>query len=334
MSQIERLEVVDAEIIDDDDLFTANDGPQSYGVVRGRYRFPPPPGWHPTKVIRRTPANPLGLPDWYRMTNVVSAFSDQERLQLWLEWKLFMGLRVADGVLFDEWMSERIEQMEPDAQKALANSYGERARRAAHADAAARRGTARHKMMDTYLTTGEVTGTRSMRQQLASAMAALERCGFTVMDTEFKVWHPAAGGTMGTSDARVMCQRTGQVGILDWKTQARFWTWQEIGGQLYGYDSAPWNWSGPPDDRGRWEEATPSTLLGHEDGQFAGQRVALVAHMPQAPGPGQVPVEIHEVSMEYGRGVLEVAERNLELRSVGRSTAVGRRPSGIRPPRG
>ena len=330
MSQTSAAEQVTP---DDDDLFTANDGPQSYGVVRGRYRFPPPPGWA-GRMPKPTAANPLGLPDWYRMTNVVSAFSDQERLQLWLEWKAFMGLRAADGLLFDEWMAEPIERLDDQAQKDLANRYAERARKAANADAAARRGTARHKMMDTYLTTGEITGTRSMQQQLASAMAALERCGFTVVDTEFKVWHPVAGGTMGTSDARVLCQRTGQVGILDWKTQARFWTWQEIGGQLFGYDSAPWTWTGPMDNRGSWEESIPSTLLGHPDGQLAGQRVALVAHMPQAPGPGQVPVEIHEVSMEYGRGVLEVAERNLELRSVGRSQAVGRRPSGIRPPMG
>jgi hypothetical protein len=287
----------------------------------GKYKYPPPPGIE----------LPKGWRGWMRMTNLAGAFSDQKALQVWLEWKSMMGLRVADGLLFDEWMAEPVEQLEPEAQKALATKYGERARVAAHADAAARRGTARHQMMDTYLKTGYETGTRSMRAQLASAVQALDECGLEVLDSEFRVWHPLAGGVVGTSDCKVMCRWTGQVGILDWKTQAKFFTWQNTAGQLYGYDSAPWIWRGPDTDEGHWERQEPNTLLGHPDGQFPGQRVALVAHMPQAPGPGQLPVEIHEVPMAYGEAVLVTAARNVELRSVGRSTAVGRRPAGIRP---
>jgi hypothetical protein len=57
-----------------------------------------------------------------------------------------------------------------------------------------------------------------------------------------------------------------------------------------------------------------------------------VAHMPQHPGPDQLPVEIHEVDMAYGKAVLECAARNIELRSVGRSQAESRRPAALRPP--
>lgn len=287
----------------------------------GKYKYPPPPGVSIPKVWR----------GWMRMTNLAGAFSDQKALQAWLEWKAFMGLRAADGLLFDEWMAEPVEAMETADQRELAGKYGERARQAAHADQAARRGTARHKMMDTYLTTGYETGTRSMRAQLASAVQALDECGLEVLDSEFRVWHPLAGGVMGTSDCKVMCRATGQMGILDWKTQAKFFTWQNTAGQLWGYDSAPWIWRGPDTVEGYWEAQGENTLLGHPDGQFPGQRVALVAHMPQEPGPGQLPVEIHEVSMDYGRHVLSVAALNVELRSVGRSTATGRRPAGIRP---
>lgn len=318
---------VDAEIVDDDDdLFTPVGGSvrTQYGLnpAETRYLFPPPPG------------QPYRKAGYRRMTKLVAAFSDQERLSLWLEWKAFMGMRVNDGLLFDEWMAEPAERMELEQQRDLANRYAAKAREAAGADSAARRGTARHQMMDTFLTKGEVTGTRSMRAQLASAMEALDRCGFEVVQSETRIWHPACDGTVGTLDVLVSCRRTGQVGILDWKTQARFWTWQEISGQLFGYDSAPWTWEGPADASGGWVESIPRTLLGHPDGLFPGRRVALVAHMPQQPGPGQLPVEIHEVDMTYGRRVLEVAAENIGLRSVGRSVAVGRRPSGIRPPQG
>ena len=189
--------MTDLAPVDDDDLFTPADGRLAtrYGLNDGgpRYIFSPPPG------------QPFRKSGYRRMTKVVSAFSDQERLQLWLEWKAFMGLRNGDGLLFDEWMAEPLEGMTPEAQKALANRYAEVAREAAGADAAARRGTARHKMMDTYLTTGQRTGTRPMRAQLDSALEALDRCGFEVVQSEFRVWHPVAGGTIVSSGCGSSC---------------------------------------------------------------------------------------------------------------------------------
>jgi hypothetical protein len=295
----------------------------AYGLDEkaGKYKYPPPPGI----VI------PKGWRGWMRMTNLAGAFSDQKALQDWLEWKEFMGLRAADGLLFDEWMAEPVDQMHPDAQKALAKEYAERARQAAHADAAARRGTARHKMMDTYYTTGYETGTRSMRAQLASAVEALDRAGLDMVETEFLVWNSIAGGVMGRSDGKVLCRETGQVGIIDWKTQKRFYTWQNTAGQTFGYDEAEWIWRGPDNSEGHWERQAPNTLLGRSP-ELEGRRVALVAHMPQVPGPDQLPVTIEEVDLEYGKDVLVVAARNVELRSIGRSTAAGRRPAARRPP--
>lgn len=290
-----------------DDLFDIAESEPAYGVRNHRYHFPAPPG-------------ETGK-SWMRMTRLVSAFSDQERLQLWLTWKAFEGLR-AHEVLFDEWMAEPLETMTDQDRKDLANLYAERARAAAKADEAARRGTARHKMMETWYQTGEVTGTRSMVAQLDSLKEALDKADLEVLETEFHVWHPAAGGTMGKSDARVMCRRTGQVGILDLKTQARFWTWQEICGQLYGYDSAPWNWAGPLSEQGEWvpsDYQDQPLLTGRPGTELAGKRVALVAHMPQAPGPGQLPVTLKQIPLDYGREVLECAARNVELRSRGRS---------------
>lgn len=316
-----------------DPLFEPAEAEPAYGVRAGRYRFPAPPGETGNS--------------WMRMSNLAAAFSDQERLQLWLTWKVFEGLREHETI-FDEWMAEPLDHLGEKERSALANLYAEKARQAAKADHAARRGTARHQMMENWYRAKVATGTRSMAAQRASAIECLDAHGFDVVRTEFKIWHPIAGGTMGTADAEIMCRRTGQYGILDWKTQARFWTWQEIAGQLCGYDSAPWVWEGPLSDEGRWvlserfagrwnhpltwrDPDRPSGLLGHPDGEFAGRRVALVAHMPQHPGPGQLPVTLHEVDLEYGRQVLECAARNVELRSIGRSVAIGRRVGVARP---
>jgi hypothetical protein len=308
----------------DDDLLEAAEPDPLYGLgehinrKRGRYHFPPPPG---------TP-DPKGN-GYMRMTNLASAFSDQERLQLWLEWHTLMGLRLRDGLLFDEWMAMPLEQMDTDEQRKITKEFAERVRDTNGANDGGRRGTAQHAVNETYLNTGEMIGTRTQKQRLESALEALDRCGFDVLpgSQEQRVWHPLAGGTIGTRDLRVLCRRTGQVGSADWKTQLRFWTYQEVAGQMYGYDSAPWWWVGPPDERGRWVRAEPSTLTGHPDGPFAGKPVAIVVHMPR----DSTQAVIKEVDLTYGRSVLTVAAQNTELRSIGRSVAVNRCPANDRP---
>lgn len=319
---------------DEDDFFDSAEPAPVYGLTRdnSRYRYPPPPGWTGTPP-RPSEVNPLGLPTWMRMTNLAGAFADQRALQLWLEWKLMMGLRAGDGLIFDEWMAEAIELLTPEEQKELSQQYAEAARNAAGASDGARRGTARHTMLEGYLKTGQVNGTRSMKLQMSSLLQALDAHGLDFLPgwSERRVWHPLAGGTMGTLDCGVMCRFTGQIGILDLKTQGRFYSFLEIAGQQYGYDSAPWVWTGPPDPTGFWTRNESWNLLGHPDGEYPGRRVALLAHMPQQPGPGQLPVRIIEVPLDYGQEVLEIAARNVELRSIGRSEAKGRRVGAERP---
>jgi hypothetical protein len=307
-----------------DDLFDAV--AEKYEVRAGRYRFPPPPGVEPS---------PNG---WMRATNLAGAFSDQRALQLWLERMTLLGLIANDGLIFDE-LCALHEPSEEDLKQ-----IGERARSAAGADAGARRGTARHLMMSGYLDHGLINGHRTMKLQMSSLLEAMEahELDFLPGWQERVVWHPAAGGTCGRLVARVMCRRTGRVGVRDLKTQRRFWTYQEICGQQYLYDSAPWVWEGSEDALGRWVPYScvrttggppwdENTLLGHPDGDLPGKRVALLAHMPQQPGPEQLPVQIHEVDLEYGREVIETAERNVELRSRGKSVASGRKVGALRP---
>lgn len=304
-----------------DDLFDSP-GDDAYGLTpnQQRYRFP-----HPITGKVQT---------FRRCTNLVKAFSDQYRLQLWLERMTLLGLLESEGLLFDELAAMDFSTFTEDRLHTFLRDFAEKCRQAVGADAGARRGTARHLMVENFLSGGYVTGHRRMRLQLESLQEAMDKhhLDFVPNSSETTVWHPAGGGTIGRLDVKVMCRRTGQVGILDLKTQAQFWTYQEICGQQAIYDSAPYCWEGPLSAEGSWKMWTRANdLTGHPDGLFPGKRVALLAHMAQKPGPGQLPVELHEVDLEYGARVVEQAERIVELRSIGASTADSRRVGGLRP---
>lgn len=297
---------------------------EDVGKTRGRYHFPDPPFY----------VRPKGMPAGFmRMTNLASAFSDQKRLMAWRERMIMAGLRTPEGeTLLDEFMALDLTAMAPEVVKKTLEEYAGRIADAAGAGHGARRGTARHVMLQGVMESGVLTGTRRMRLQFNSLKAALERHHLEPIPgwSERRVCHPAYG-VIGTLDLGVRCTITGQIGILDLKTQRRFWTYMEICGQQFGYDDAPWVWEGPADDSGRWIPSPTWNLTGVPGGEYEGKRVALLAHMPQGPGPEQLPVEIHEVSLEYGERVLGQALGNVQLRSIGSSVAAGRRVGAIRP---
>lgn len=300
----------------------AKKGEHYYGVRSGRYDFPAPPD---------TVRPPRG---YMRCTKKASAFSDQIRLQHWRERLLQLGLREDEGLLFDELCAEGLEMMDPQEAKDWLEQHAQKAIDRAGGGVGARRGTARHTMLQVKMETGVITGHRTMRLQLESLFQALEDHELEVIPgwSERVVCNPRYG-IIGTLDLGVMCRRTGQVGILDLKTQRQFWSYMEIAGQQEGYDSAPWVWEGPRSPEGYWTHAPIWSLTGVEGGVAPGRRVALLAHMPQSPGPHQLPVEIHEVDLTFGAEVMEQAGRNLELRSRGASVASGRRVGGVRPKR-
>lgn len=313
------------------DLDLFDDAPaKTWGLDRalGKYRFPPPPG---VETKRET---------WMRATNLVGAFSDQRALQLWLERMTLLGLLSNDGVLFDELAVSGVEEMEPAVAREWLEDFAKKCRTVVGGDSGARKGTARHDMLDHYISTGEVRGHRKMALQLESLLEALERHELDIIPgtNEQHLWHPAHKGVVGRRDALVMCRRTGGIGLLDLKTQPQFWTYQEHAGQQAIYHDAPWKWDEALQEwvpNETFMIATtqsfdsPGVLLGRPGGVDPDRPVALLAHMPSK---GEaVPVEIHELSISYGRQVVECAVRNVELRSVGKSVAAGRRVGGIRP---
>lgn len=325
------IETVDAEIITDEeefwDLAPAQDvyGVDLPGRVKGRYIYPDPPGY-----VRAKGATT----GFMRMTNLASAFSDQIRLQLWRERQILLGLRADEGTLFDELCAEPLEHQDPKDVRSYLEKFAKRASEAAGADRGARRGTARHLMLQTNLENGTIVGNRRMKLQLASLWEALERHGLEPIAgwSERRVCNPTYH-VIGTLDLRVRDIATGEEGVLDLKTQRSFWSYLEIAGQQFGYDDAGWTWEGPNTPAGRWVKSPRNTLTGLMP-ENLGKRVALLAHMPQAEGPGFLPVEIHEVSLEYGKDVLDTALRNVQLRARGSSVAKGKRIGGVRPLRG
>jgi hypothetical protein len=322
----QELHPYDAAPDDDEGFYDEAPAPALYGVdtkYRGRYHYPAPPGY----MI------PKGDKGFMRMTNLAAAFSDQIRLQKWRERMIMLGIRTAEGeALYDEFMATDLNAMTPDEGKAFLEMMAEKFAEAAGAGLGARRGTARHTMLQIMNETGVLTGTRTMRLQLHSLWEALERHHLEPIAgwAERRVCNTALG-VIGTLDMGVRCLLTGQIGILDLKTQRRFWSYLEICGQQFGYDSAEWAWEGPHDPAGRWVESPAWDLTGTPGGDFPGRRVALLAHMPQEPGKGQLPVEIHEVALDYGAEVMRHAKGNVMLRSKGASVARGRRVGALRP---
>lgn len=308
---------------DDEGFYDEADAEPLYRIKGGRYHYPAPPGY----------VKPKGSSGFMRTSNLASAFSDQKALQNWRERMIMLGIRTEEGeVLYDELMAADLDSMAPDEAKEFLEAMADKMADAAGAGHGARRGTARHTMLQAVMDSGIITGSRTMRLQLHSLFEALKSHYLEPLPgwSERRVCNTKYG-IMGTLDLGVRCTITGQEGIVDLKTQRKFWTYQEICGQQEGYDSAEWVWVGPPDATGHWEPSRKWNLMGAPGGDFEGKRVALLAHMPQEPGPNQLPVELHEVDLEYGAKVMRQAIGNVELRSRGKSVAGGRRVGWKRP---
>lgn len=291
-----------------DDLFddAPGKGTGTYGLDLSihRYRFPPPPGIEPSGR------------GWRRTTNLVKAFSDQYALQQWLERMTLLGLLANDGLLFDEMAASNIENKPEDQQRGNLAAWAELARTAVGADKGARKGTARHSVLEHYLFAGEVIGHRRMQVQMHELIRRMDNLDFEFIPgtQESFIFHPIAGGVVGKRDARFLCRRTGQIGTCDLKTQEKFWTYQEHAGQQWIYDTAPWVWDGPLSDEGRWVPQERGTYLGRPGGVCEGKPAALLLHMPSKGGP----VEVVEVDLTYGKAVALQAMTITELRADGK----------------
>lgn len=285
-----------------DDLF---DVAPVYGLNKGetRYTYPPPPGVKPNRW------------GWQRASDVAGVLSDPGTLARWRERLVLTGLTLDDGLLYDEIsVCQEAYELNGLAEKAFVRAGG---------DAGARRGTAAHLSLEGYLCDGVPWGHPAQRERTEQVVKKLDSMDLELVpgSSERKVWHPLAGGVMGTRDCQVMDRRTGRIGTADLKTGKKIYSYLEYCIQEWIYDTAGWQWEGPPDEGGQWLSALPGDLLGHPAGRFAGRPVALVIHHPYGGEP-----EVHEVSMDVGRMAALLAEEVLRTRLDGKQ-AGALRPS-------
>lgn len=285
--------------ITDLDLFDpATDEPaMPYGLDEdlGRYVFPPPPGHAPG-----------WRNSWQRCTNLVGAFADQYALGRWRERKIMEGVRLRPGLAL-ELRCEDLDALEKRDRERILNEYAGDFADAAGASDGAKAGTARHELAEGYFLNGVMPEPAGDHAWLTEYEALLESHGLEVEPgtIERHVCLPELG-VVGRIDKLVRDRRTGELFVLDLKSQRKFYSWQVVAGQQAVYANAPWWWEGPLNDDGGWARKPKVNTSW-----------AILAHIPVEVEPGRPLVELVKVDLAYGLRVARHAYEGVELRAQG-----------------
>lgn len=221
-------------------------------VYRGRYHMPLLPGEEGVKSGGDWV--PKGL---MRVTNLVSAFSEQRALSVWEQEQMLVGLATSqslyeelvmligrarqDGVDFSRLRDFREVRT---ALSGIANdgasidaSLAGRAKAAAGANEARERGTNRHDAWEHRLKTGQLIGTPDIQRQVLALEALLEKAGYQRMPgLNERTVRNTVVGTAGRYDDILLNTRTGDLIMSDLKNKSRpFWSWLEVDMQLAIY---------------------------------------------------------------------------------------------------
>lgn len=251
-------------------------------VYRGRYHLPPlvPEAWQSNYAGKHRPYG------WMRMSNVTSAISDQRALQMWQDEKALRGF-VARHDLY-----ERLCVMPEDSPRADWVALAEEARSAAKADGPSARGTARHDMLETWLTTGREVGTPAMKLQLREVIDTLrlhllkpvpELTERIIVNEEIQA--------AGRFDGGVIDLTTGELHVDDLKTKRKqYWSMLEVRAQLAGYARATAMWC-------------PKQLCYVDPPRFS-YNVGYVVHLP-------VDGDVDPESSTFGQNVVHLLEADL-----------------------
>ena len=264
-------------------------------ISRGRYMLP----------RRDGSKKPRG---WQRVSNLVSAFSDQFGLRMWEIEQTLRGVS-ASHELYTELRDVDLDGMDKDARKLWVERFMERCKSAAMADIGARFGNHRHAVVE-GLHAGLPLGVQNSytRRHLSLYQASLIRNRLRVLEgmQERRILVESLE-VVGTLDNILEDMLTGLLHIADLKTQRKFWTWLEISAQLacYAHGDAMWD-----NETGTWVDMPKLDLS-----------VGMVLWMPRIPpclfgctgtcdhAPGEPIVDVYEVDIVRGWETAKLARQ-------------------------
>lgn len=262
-------------------------------ITAGRYRLPKRDGTH----------KPNG---WQRVSNLVSAYSDQFALRMWEIEQTLRGVAM-DKALYTELLDTDLAAMPKDERKRWVEGFVERCKGVAGGAEGSRYGNHRHTVIEELHAGLPMAGQPAdVRRQASLYASALVRHGLRavpgmqerrVLVEELEV--------VGTLD-NIVTQEPGAAGrdlmVADLKTQKRFWTFLEIAAQLatYAHGDAMWD-----PETGTWQDM-PTVR----------QDVALVLWMPRVHPSGEPAVDVYEVDIAAGWETAKHAYKIVKDRSA------------------
>lgn len=278
-------------------------------LSRGRYMLPWRDGSHKTRGFQR-------------VSNLVSAYSDQFGLRMWELGEVLQGVAM-NPELYANLLQANLPAMDRATRKAWVEEFIEHAKEASGGNFGSKFGQQRHAVVEAHhagLPLGYVGA--DTRRHLSLYAAALKRNGLVALP--------------GMQERRVLVESLEVVGTLDnvlgqacshnplepcnecfnegWtnpviadlKTQRKFWTWLEIGAQLacYAHGDAMWDTAS-----GTWVDM-PHGIA---------QDIALVLWMPRETDDGEPRVDVWEVDIVAGWETAQNAYRVVKDRATAKS---------------
>ena len=304
------MSTVDSDPFDD---FATPTPKQEGPLRRGRYHLPKLDGSH----------QPRG---WMRVSNLVSAYSDQYALRVWEHLEVLKAV-VQDPHLLDTFSLAQLKQLATrdfGDRKEFVEAWLTRAKAVSGGDAGTKFGTQRHHAVEgLHAGLPAARHDAGTRRHLALYESALERNGLVALpDMQERIVHvpvlevcgridnilaqPCTDCDEDTNCSSCFNARWTNPVIADLKTQRKFHSWLEIGAQFACYANAEAMWDG---DRGVWV-----------DMPHVSRDVALALWMPRETEDGEPRVDVWEVDIRKGwktaQRAYEVVQDRAEAKSV------------------
>lgn len=281
-------------------------------LQRGRYMLPQRDGSKKSRGFQR-------------VSNLVSAISDQFGLRMWEIEQTLRGV-AASHRLYQELMDVRDawDRMDKQDRKRAVETFMEKAKTAAEADLGSRFGNHRHAVVEGHhagLPLG-IQNTLTRRHLSLYASSLIRNHLRALPDMQERRILVERLEVVGTLDNVVEDLDTGLLHIADLKTQRKFWTWLEISAQLacYAHGDAMWD-----NTLGKWVDMPKVDL-----------KTAMVLWMPRVPPcvygctgdcehpPGEPIVDVYEVDVEKGWATAELCYQVVKDRAQAKNATAPR----------